>query len=105
MSEASTHTPLGPGARIRTLAPGLLLFGVVSLLGNEFGTMLRYPGVGAALFYPPYALLTAALVVTSPRDWVWYVLMSLVTHILPHWPEWTLSWVLVADAANVTRAL
>jgi signal transduction histidine kinase len=83
----------------------LLIFGAVSLLGNEFGTLLRYPEIGAALFYPPYAILTATLVLSPRRDWPSYILVSVFTHVLPHVAQWPLSWVLLADVANLARAL
>src|SRR6185503_13448920 len=55
----------GPEADAGTfpLAPGLLLFVPVSLLGNLIGLVLRYPDIGSAVLFPPYAALTAALVV------------------------------------------
>jgi len=66
---------------------------------------LRYPDVGAAVLFPPYAALTAALVVSSPRHWVWYILAGGVAHFVTHWPHWSVSWVLLADVANVARAI
>ena len=53
----------------------------------------------------PYAVLTAVLVVSPRRHWVWYILTGSVAHLATHWPEWTLSWVLFADVANIARAL
>src|SRR5688572_21093653 len=62
------------------LAPGLLLYVPVSLLGNLIGLVLRYPDIGSAVLFPPYAALTAALVVSSRRHWVWYILVGSATH-------------------------
>jgi integral membrane sensor domain MASE1 len=90
---------------MRSLALGLALFAPIALLGNEAGTMLRYPDIGAAILFPPYAALTAALVATPRRHWIWYILVADAAHFLAHWPHWTLSWVMFADVANVTRAL
>ena len=89
----------------RGLARSLALLAVLSLLGNVAGSALRYPEVGAAVLFPPYAVLTAALVMSRRRDWVWHVLVSVATHLATHWPRWSLSWVLMADVANVARAL
>jgi len=75
------------------------------LLGNVVGLTLRYPDIGSAVLYPPYAALTAALIVSSRRHWVWYILVGSATHLVTHWPHWTLSWVLLADVANIARAL
>ena len=87
------------------LAPGLLLFVPVVLLGNVIGAGLRYPEIGSAVLFPPYAALTAALVVSRPRHWVWYILVGSATHFVTSWPEWSVSWVILADVANVTRAI
>jgi len=87
------------------LVRGLLLFAPVALLGNALGSLLRYPQVGAAVLFPPYAALAAALVLTSRRDWIWYILVGSIAHFVTHWPQWTLSWVLFADVANIARAL
>ena len=87
------------------LAPGLLLFAPVSLLGNEIGAVLRYPDLGAAVIFLPYAALAAALVVSAPRFWVWYILVGFVAHFVTHWPHWSVSWVIFADVANVARAV
>jgi len=87
------------------LAPGLLLFVPVSLLGNLIGLVLRYPDIGSAVLFPPYAALTAALVVSPRRHWVWYILVGSATHFAMSLAHWSVSWVLVADVANVTRAV
>ena len=39
------------------------------------------------------------------RHWVWYILVGAVAHFVTHWPQWSLSWVLLADVANIARAL
>jgi len=84
---------------------GLLLFAPLILAGNEIGSLFRYPDIGAAVLFPPYALLTAALVVSRPREWVWYILLDSFAHFVTHWPQWPLTWVLLANIANVARAL
>jgi signal transduction histidine kinase len=81
------------------------LFTPVILLGNQAGTLLRYPEIGAAVLFPPYAILTAALLASPRRDWIWYILVGTFAHFIAHWPQWSLSWVLLADVANIARAL
>ena len=103
MSEDRKHA--APDSGIVSLPRGLLIFALVSLLGNEVGALLRYPDLGAAVLFPPYAALTVALVVCPRRDWVWYILVGAATHFIAHWPQWSLSWVLLADVANVARAV
>ncbi len=104
-TSARIHPSVEANARILPLALRLLLFAPISLLGNEVGLLLRYPEIGSALLFPPYALLTAALVMSPRRDWVWYIGVSAVTHTIPNWGHWSLSWILLADLANVTRAV
>jgi signal transduction histidine kinase len=87
------------------LVPGLLCFTLISLLGNQLDLYLRYPELGAAVLFPPYAALTGFLVFSRPRTWVWYLLLAVVTHVATHWSGWPLSWVLGADLANLARAL
>ncbi len=95
-SESRTSLPL---------VPGLLLFAVVSLLGNELSSSLRYPELGSAVLFVPYAVLTAVLVYSPLKQWIWYLLLAVATHIAVHWGGWPLSWILMADVANVARAL
>ena len=81
------------------------MLAALALLGNEGSSALRYPDVGTAVLYSPYAFLTGALVVSRRRDWIWYILVGSAAHFVTHWPQWSLSWVLLADVANIARAL
>src|SRR5262249_23754625 len=45
------------------------------------------------------------LLVAPRRDWIWYLVAGSATHFVAHWPQWTPSWILLAEAANITRAL
>ena len=83
----------------------MLLLVPLTLVGNVVGSLLQYPDIGSAVLFPPYAVLTAALVAGRRRDWVWYILTASVAHFVAHWPRWPLSWVFVADAGNIARAL
>lgn len=105
MSERPQNGTPKADARILPLARGLLLFAPISLLCNEVGSLLRYPEIGAAVLFLPYAALTAALVVAPRRHWLWYILVDAVTHFAAHRPQWSLSWVLLASVANTARAL
>jgi len=99
------NEPLPAGACSLPLARGLPLFTLLVVLGNIAGSALRYPEIGAAVLFPPYAVLTAAVVVSRRSEWPWYVLIGAAAHFATHWPQWTASWVLGADVANVARAL
>jgi signal transduction histidine kinase/integral membrane sensor domain MASE1 len=108
MSESSeTPTTASPIAEHHhlPLALGLLLFIPIAFLGNQLGVVLRYPEIGAAVLYPPYAALTAVLVASRRRDWIWYVLAATGVHLFANLTHFSLTWVLGADVANITRAL
>jgi integral membrane sensor domain MASE1 len=87
------------------LAIGLLLFVPMALLGNVIGSSLRYPDIGAAVLFPPYAVLAAVLIVSQRRDWIWYLIAGAFSHFVTHWPQWSLSWVMFAEVANIARAI
>src|ERR1041384_5766707 len=105
MTETSTRGRTPVVRRSLPLSVGMLVFVPLVLLGNEVGAVLRYPELGSALLFPPYALLTAALVASPPRRWGWYILVATLAHAAASYPQWTLTWVLFADVANVLRAL
>jgi signal transduction histidine kinase len=103
----TTRSDTEPSTSTRglTLAGLLAVFALAMLLGNEMGVVHRYPGVGAAVLFPPYALLTAALVAAPRRLWGWFILVAAVAHTVAGAAYWSLSWVLVADLANIARAI
>jgi two-component system, LuxR family, sensor kinase FixL len=81
----------------------MLLFAPIVLLGNVVGATLRYPEIGSAVVFPPYAMLTAALLLTPKRDWGWYMAVSMAAHFAASWPHWSAAWILLADVANLVR--
>ena len=74
------------------------------IIGNLAGRAFRYPELGNALFFLPYAIMTTALVVAPGRR-ILVVALGFVVHFAVHWPEFSLSWVILADVANIARAL
>jgi len=44
-------------------------------IGASAGTSVRFPGLGVAVFSPPYAIVTAVLWRTDPRRW-WIILLA-----------------------------
>ena len=105
MTEDRAATDREADAEPQRLAPGFWVFVLVCLLGNAVGSLFRYPDVGSAVLFPPYAALTAALVLSPRRYWPQYILVAVAAHFVTSWPTWSLSWVLFADVANVARAL
>src|SRR5260370_33994762 len=53
-------------------------------LGATIGSTLRFPRIGTAVLFPPYAILTAALSNSPPRRrWI-YLLAAAVANLWPH---------------------
>jgi PAS domain S-box-containing protein len=82
---------------------GLAVF-LFCLIGSELDARLQFPGVPSAVFYPPYAILTVALLLSPLNQWWVYFTAGVLAHFIGHWPQWPLSWVLLADVANMFRA-
>ena len=92
-------------ADLLPFATGMLFFIPIAFVGNELGVLLRYPQIGAAVLYPPYAALTAALVASHRRHWIWYILAAVGVHTATNLAHWPFSWVVLADLANTARAI
>jgi two-component system CheB/CheR fusion protein len=82
------------------------LVAVACLGGAKIGTAVRYHQIGTAVVFPPYAILTAALLLSPPREWWLYLLASSLGNFWPHREAGApTSFVLLAELANYTRAL
>ena len=85
--------------------PGLLCFALISVLGNGLDLYLRYPDLGAAVLFPPYAALYRVSGLLPASD------LGLVPPSGGGHPRGdplvTMAslWVLAADVANLARAL
>ncbi|HMJ85184.1 MAG TPA: MASE1 domain-containing protein, partial [Vicinamibacterales bacterium] len=88
------------------LAATALLVMVGCFWGARADTWLQFPGTGTAVFFPPYAIVTAALLRVPPRSW-WIVLLAAsVGDYLPHRQGGaSLSFALLAELANHLRAV
>lgn len=89
----------------RTAIVALLVF-LGCYLGAAAGTHLVLPVVETAILFPPYAVLTAALLLAPVRRWWVIVLAAALGDFWPH-QEFEGSWsiVLIAEAANAIRGL
>jgi PAS domain S-box-containing protein len=77
-----------------------------SFLGASAGTALVLPGVSSAVFFPPYAVLTAALLLSPVRHWWLYALASAAGNFWPHLHHEGPTWFIAeAEIANITRAV
>ena len=70
------------------------------------GLLARFPGLGAAILFLPYAIVTAALLRSAPRHW-WIILLAAAAgNFLPHWRGGeSVAFVLLAEVVNDARAI
>jgi PAS domain S-box-containing protein len=68
---------------LRHLGPALLV-AVVYYVGSLAGFALRFPSSGISFFWPPTAVLAAALMVTAPRAWLPLLAATFVAHAVAH---------------------
>src|SRR5262245_14716331 len=96
------------GRRMSPSVGTALTAGVVCVacyVGSALDATLCFPQINTAILFPPYAILTAALLLAPPRRWWAYLLASSLGNYLPHQQGWPISWVLLAEVANLFRAL
>ena len=92
VAERTKATVFRPGFATRTAAPwkpirGLWPIVVVAsgyYVGCFAGFALRFPGSGISFFWPPTAVLTAALLLTVPRSWPGLLAGSFLAHAIAH---------------------
>ena len=102
---ASGSPTLAIWSTMRTVVVALLVF-LGCYLGATAGTAMVFPEVGAAVLFPPYAVLTAALLLSPVRVWWVLILAAAIGNYWPHHDnEGSVSFVLLAEAANAIRAL
>jgi integral membrane sensor domain MASE1 len=61
-----------------------LAVGLAYYVGCLAGFALRFPGNGISFFWPPTAMLTAALLLAAQRHWPGFLLGSLAAHGIAH---------------------
>jgi two-component system sensor histidine kinase UhpB len=91
-----------PGVRIALTAA---LVCTSCYFGSTLDIAVSYPRLKTAILFPPYAILTAALLLTPPSHWWVYMLASSLGNYFPHRAGMPLTWVLLAEGANYIRAL
>ena len=69
------------------------MVGAAYYVGSLAGLAFRLPPATPSLIWPPNAILTAALLLTAPRHWIWCLAGAFVPHLLVQssvgWP-WAL---------------
>ena len=87
-------------------AIGPLAVAIASAGGALAGNALCFPGCRTAILYPPYAVVTAALLMSPPRRWWVYLLAGSAGTFWPHHLNGApIGFVLMTDLANYVRAL
>src|SRR3954468_6081474 len=74
MSRRSSFPRAGPS----------LVVAVAYYAGCLLGFALRFPASGISFFWPPTAVLTAALLLNPLRTWGWLLLGALAAHAAAH---------------------
>src|SRR5215216_2361414 len=62
----------------------LIIVGCGYYVGCLAGFALRFPSSGISFFWPPTALLAAALLLTAPRSWTGLLASAFVAHGIAH---------------------
>src|SRR6478736_3896153 len=89
---------------MQTLTTALLVF-AGCYLGASIDTLMRFPEIGVAIMFLPYAVLTAALWRTPPRSWWLLFLAAAAGDVQPHRHSGSsISFVLLAEVVNFARA-
>jgi signal transduction histidine kinase len=97
-------TRRGRSAAVRTALGAALVCGAC-FCGATLDKWLRFPGVGAAIIFAPYAILTAALLRTPPRRWWIFLLAAAAGDYLPHRAGGASpSFALMVEGPNFARA-
>jgi signal transduction histidine kinase len=92
-------------ARALPVAGGAAVVCLGCFLGAKLDVWLRFPGVGTAMLFPPYAILTVALVRSRPRHWWILLLAASAGDYLPHRAGGaSLAFVALTELANHLRA-
>jgi two-component system sensor kinase FixL len=89
----------------RILATALLV-SVAYYLGANVGFILRFPPATPSVLWPPNSILTATLLLSSPRRWWIYLLAAFPAHLAAELGAlWPVSLVLLLFATNCSEAL
>jgi two-component system, LuxR family, sensor kinase FixL len=93
------------GPRVCTVAVALLI-AIAYYLGSRVGFLLKFPPMLTSVMWPPNAILTAALLLTSPRRWWIYLVAALPAHLAVQLPSTRpLSLAVLLFATNCSEAL
>ena len=65
----------------RDRLPAALAVALLYYAGAHIGALLKIPPATPSAIWPPNAILLAALLMHSPRDWWWLLLAALPSHL------------------------
>ena len=103
MEKTESHSQLAEVGTL-PLGRGLLLFAPLLVAASISAAILRYPLHGAAILFPPYAALTAVLLVSRRRDWIVYIAITVLGHFAVSLGPWSFSWVALTAVGIAARS-
>jgi len=90
----------------RDRLPAALAVALAYYAGAHIGALLKIPPSTPSAIWPPNAILLAALLMHSPRDWWWLLLAALPSHLAVELRfGWPTSLVLALFITNCSEAL
>ena len=90
----------------RDRLPAALAVALLYYAGAHIGALLKIPPATPSAIWPPNAILLAALLMHSPRDWWWLLLAALPSHLAVELRfGWPTSLVLALFITNCSEAL
>ena len=94
------------GRELTRIAAIAVLVSVAYYLGARLGLVLKFATITPSVLWPPNSILTAVLLLTSPRRWWIYLLAAFPAHLIvemqAHWPT---PLVLMLFLTNCSEAL
>jgi signal transduction histidine kinase len=104
LSGIGYHTPAMKAPAVRIAATALLVAGAY-YVGANIGFILRFPPATPSVMWPPNAILTATLLLASPRRWWIYLLAAFPAHLAAELGALPASLVLALFVTNCSEAL
>src|SRR3954467_15284257 len=93
-----------PNAAVTTAAAALLV-AAACFVGSALTDRLEFAYGGPAVLFPPYAVLTAALLLSPAKNWWIYLLASSAGCFAPHSAGARTAQVLLCEVANYPKPL
>jgi two-component system, LuxR family, sensor kinase FixL len=93
-----------PSTEMTSLCFNAAVLCLLCYLGGKFSAWVKFH-IGSAVFFPPYAFLAAALLMSPRRHWWAYLVAAFLGHFAARWEAGPLTWVALGGLANLSKAL